>query len=488
MSYPWPPVYNGVLDAQDPGQAYFSRSNLGSPDCITNIPQGTERSACSDCVEPTTIFGSASTDYGIYHCALYTYVTNDFRLGALSEADKNYLITNQVNTSLARAATITSTISTCLAEYCENLGNCKKMNVCSVAELNINGSILDADKVGSCVQSIFASHPEPEVNTDIAGIGILAAYIVQIGIALLIALILLGLVCFRKNDDVNSANQSVEPKQQGASRMKRFHDALLVALVEFLKAQCFLAMAISIAALVLVDSHDSLSMLDQMALVTASGVGILPTTFSLYILATFNPTRKSWFLYGLSLCTWILGFSVALSPHMAALNRRNKITDAWAFDNEFPNACGNASPIHLCYTARRPDLKPEYTFYYTLCLPIMLGLTIWQLSSISRISTFLDAIPIKKPRDTPWFWSVILHLGTIGLFVVPVYLFFKSISDLFSNYTVNSTWSFGQIIAVTVWIPTVAGLVNSFVDGVDVAHTKQLPARYTTQITCNMSS
>lgn len=22
-------------------------------------------------------------------------------------------------------------------------------------------------------------------------------------------------------------------------------------------------------------------------------------------------------------------------------------------------------------------LKPEYTFYYTLCLPIMLGLTVW---------------------------------------------------------------------------------------------------------------
>ena len=48
----------------------------------------------------------------------------------------------------------------------------------------------------------------------------------------------------------------------------------------------FLDIAISIAASILLDSQDSLDMLNQIALVRNSGVGIVPTTFNLYILAT----------------------------------------------------------------------------------------------------------------------------------------------------------------------------------------------------------
>ena len=514
MSHRWSEIYDGVQDAHDSVQAYSSC--LETPDRTGNGLTPNESPRChSSCVDPVTIFGPTGAQFGLFDCVLYTNITNAFRAGSLSGANKTYLTTKHVDTSLAHAADVTSTISTCLSEYCESLDDCKNRNtnVCSAPELSINGSMLDADKVGLCVQSICTSHPGLQANTDIAGIGILAAYIFQIGIALLSALVLLGLVCFKKDDDGHISNgmnsdynalasvtaenpdTSINPRhaqkpREKVSRTKRLYGALLVALVDFLKAQCFLAMAISIAALILLNSKGSLSMLDQMALVTASGVGVLPTTFNLYILATFNPTRKSWFLYVLSLCTWILGFSVALSPQMAALNRRNKLTDLTvspSFDRKFPNACGNISPVNICPAYHQPNLKPEYTFCYALCLPIMLGLTVWQLSSDSRISAFLNTLPIRRPRDFPWFWSTILHLGAMGFFAAPIYLFFKSISDLFTNNAVNTVWSFGQIIAVTVWIPTLTGLVNSYIDGVDGAHNKQLPAGYITMTTPSAS-
>ena len=44
----------------------------------------------------------------------------------------------------------------------------------------------------------------------------------------------------------------------------------------------------------------------------------------------------------------------------------------------------------------------------------------------------------------------------------------------------NMSWGFLQIVAVTIWVPTVAGFINMYVDGVSSAHRKQLPAAYWT--------
>ena len=502
-------IYETVLTAQDPGQAYFSAQgnlsyNLGLPDCLNETAPGTNSSGCpSDCVDPTTIFTPTYNSLNnLYHCAMYTWITRDFRLGSLSETNNTYLAINHVDTSLSHAGAVTSTVSTCLAAYCESLSDCKArhVNPCAASELSINGSVIDSLQTNTCVQAICDSHPQPQANTDIAGIGMLAAYIIQVGLMILSALVLLGLWCAhmkvgqslyqRQPQDhayvgvaAESEDRPVLPtlNETRIPVTKRLEGALLVALVDFLKAQCFLAIAISIAALILVNSQrESLGEINQLALVTASGVCILPTTFNLYLLATFNPTRKSWFLYGLSLWTWVLGYSVALSPQMAALNRLNKVETPYLYDSSFPNACGNFSPLNLCGNFVPPNERPEYTFYYTLCLPVMVGLTVWQTTSISRVSTFFEATFPLKPRGYSWLIHGVLHVAALSFFAVPLYLFFQSISQLFQYGSVSTMWGFGQIVAVTVWIPTVAGFVNSYADGVDRAHTKQLPAGHST--------
>jgi hypothetical protein len=503
MPHGWPNAWEGVLDAQDPVQAYFSDRFAGPPDCITRTTGGSPSPGCpSDCTDPAKVFGDTGAIYSLWRCVIYPTITDHFRQGTLPEANSSYLETNHVDTSLAKAASVTSVISTCAAAFCEYLPGCKQSTIesCSSAVLSINGSMLNIAAMDTCVQAICANHPQPLANSDIAGIGVLTSYLIQVGVTLLsgIILVILAWVFKSRNDKnitqggnyINAANEMSTESQnedreynfrERASKLHRFYDALVVALFEFLGAQCFSSIAISVAALITLNSPTKLDFLDQSALVSAAGVGIIPVTFTLYILATFNPSRRSWYIFTLSLCSWILALSVAFSQQMFNLNRLNQsgVGDEFLSSAEYPNACGNVSPHRMCGLFD-PEFKPEYSFYFALCLPIMLGLVIWQLLSIPRFFHLcISAVRIDFRRSKT-FWYVILHLGALGFFAAPFYLFLKTISSLFSNQSVNTNWSFGQILAIAVWIPTVAGFANSWTDGVDAARTKQLPVRYQT--------
>ncbi|KAF2795368.1 hypothetical protein K505DRAFT_324099 [Melanomma pulvis-pyrius CBS 109.77] len=542
MSHSWSGYIGGVFEAPDPVQAYFNMSSrLWKLNCIDDDASG--RRCVSDCTNVSSITGSLAASNILWECALYPNVTNDFRLGILSEAQNASLITDHVDTSLAKAAAVTSTISSCLSAFCEGLEGCKQKSphVCSASSLSINGSMVNMDTMDICIQSICTSHPQPLTNTDIAGIGIVSSYIIQIGIALLspLALIILKylwkagsrhastscgspireaaeLQAGTKGKDVKAPikhqykaihGQRIEPlegteiqqaletqgdaefeqatESQETSKAPKLYNALISALVEFLKAQCFLAIAVSTAALVVLNSQSQIGLLDATALGATSGISIIPITFNLYILATFNtdrndPKRKSWYLYGLSLCCWILGLCVVLSPQMFKENKQNKSSQTSAttlFDSQYPNACGNASPINICPGSVPPDVHPEYAFYYTLCLPSMIGLTIWQLSTLSYISQPLSALFYKDSRPILLRFRL-LHLFALGFFVAPFCFFFMSIYDLFKYDAVSFEWSFGQIIAI---ILIVTGFVNNLWDGVINTRTKSLPVGYSTR-------
>lgn len=406
MSHSWPSIFDGVLDAPDALSVYFNNTYL------TQTTFYRFSAGWRTCLDPEGLLNPYREPF--WKCVFYPNITNAFRLGLLSESNNTYLVLNNVDKSLATAADVTATVSTCLAAFCETLEDCKNksLNPCSVTALNINGSMLNTDVVDMCVQSICASQPEPKANADIAGIGIIASYIIQTSMVLLSALILVVLVRLLENTnpstslisndldreraELRSENLDQTPHDvhesdsrstsDKSSGIRRFVDALIRALEEFLKAQCFLSISISIAALIALNSQKSLGMVDQLALVKSGGAGILPTTFNFYILASFQPGQKSWYLYILCLSTWISGFSVVFSPQMVLLNKLKTQTGKLDYGYQYPNACGNASPNNICPSSFLSSMKTEYTFYYTLCLPIMFGLTIWQFSSLPLLS------------------------------------------------------------------------------------------------------
>ena len=281
-------------------------------------------------MELATIFNSGGGAHGLLAFAIFANLTHDFRQGLLAEANSSFLVEQTVNTSIARVVEVATTISASLSAYCETLPKCRNEHplACSAAALSIDGPMLNNDALGRCREAICSAHPELLISIDIAGIG------VQVSIVLLCRLVLtittwllqqgtkdraffsddvyvlralLGYDRYRRFEDMLKAIlKRLHPS------LRRFCNTILVALIEFLKALCHFSIAIVIAALVILHGGDSVSPLDRIALEIASGVGTFPVTDNLYLLASFNPSRRSWYLYLLTLCAWNLGFCVTL--------------------------------------------------------------------------------------------------------------------------------------------------------------------------------
>ena len=445
----------------------------------------------SKCADTSTVFSENRGEGWAYiqYCIRYTKLTNEYRANVLSTADRSCVDDSHVDTSVATAVRVVDTIVPCLTAYCEASTACKTQDPfpCYQESLATDGTLLNMDTVDSCMDQICASHPALRANQDIAGIGMIASYIIQTGIALLIALSLFFLTIRSQNRKASMATNlqiwsrdghsesSAEPVHDALGKHK-LYKSLRQALVAFLLAQNFLALAISIAALQTLNSPGVLGPLDEVALGSASGSVILPTVFGLYTLASFYRGSQSWYLFTLSLLVWVLGFSIALGPQMLRLSAQNRSTSLlYAKNAESPQVCGNVPPYSICPNALPPDLHPEYAFYYTLCLPVILGLTIWQLSSLNSFSSLLNRILPKNFR-AKWqrLLFLMMHLGAVGFLAAPSYFFFQSISDLLSNDAVNMTWGFGQIVAILATVPTVVEFVHTYVENNRSPHVRRI--------------
>ena len=453
----------------------------------------------SHCADTNAIFSVADTGGGqgyITYCAYYTELTNDYCANSLSAANRSCLDDQHLDTSLATATNIVATIVPCLTAYCEGSAACKKQNTfpCLQSSLADNGAVLKINAVTSCMNQICDGHPALQANQDIAGIGMVASYIIQTGIAFSIALALLCLAVRPKarNDRTGSEHQvwstnDVSKTNAGTDRKylesHKLYESLYMALTAFILSQDFLAFAISIAALQALNTSGDLGSIDEVALGSASGSVLFPTTIGLYTLASFYRESQSWYLFTLTATVWILGFVIVLGPQMVRLSAQNRSAKPlYAITTGSPRVCGSAPPFRVCGDSAPPNLHPEYAFYYTLCVPVMLGLTIWQLSSLESCAGPLNRF---LPRSFRKKWQnpllLITHLGAVGFLTAPCYFFFQSISDLLSNDAVNTTWAFGQIVAVLATVPTVIEFLHTHFENMRPSHVRKANPRFLTR-------
>ena len=284
-------------------------SGPDSTDCVrAAFGGGTWGPGVSKCADISTIFSEISRGSRGYiqYCSHYTKLTNDYRTNILSTADRSCLNDNHVDTSTATAKNVVDTIVPCLTAYCEDSTGCKTQNLfpCLQESLVINGTMLRNDTIGSCIDQICTNHPTLQANSNIADIDIIASYIAQTGIALLIALTLLFLTIWPeiRNAPMTTNHQSwstykhSKPSPQpipDALKKNELYESLHQTLIAFLLAQNFLALTISIATLQTLNSSRALGTLDETALESASGSIILPTAFELYTLASFYRESQS---------------------------------------------------------------------------------------------------------------------------------------------------------------------------------------------------
>ena len=268
------------------------------------------------------------------------------------------------------------------------------------------------------------------------------------------------------------------------------HDRLVKALVDFQKAQCFFMLAIQIAAQVVQQKGElepsNLQQLYKTFVVirSVSISGFLPITFTLF--ALYSAGKTSWFLIILSGITIIMSavtqFSLSsFSPSERELKHLNTLPG--------PTTCGNQDPSVYCLrTISTGELyidlstgswgASEIFGFCTLIFVLLILYQLWisEYKLAMKASSWLMTVgPIERATAyttakiaAPRLQEVCLRLGlnlwetftkVVNIAVLAVYIscfvvFMINLRALKSpefDIIDTSSWSFGQIVAITVW-------------------------------------
>lgn len=207
--------------------------------------------------------------------------------------------------------------------------------------------------------------------------------------------------------------------QQAKERLGRHLEALTSALIEFQKSQCFFAATLQIAALIVIPSYlAQVHSKDQILLNLAAANAFSPIMVTLAHI-DFLGGRNSWYILFLSTVTFMLGSATYWdsSPTLTG-----SPIDAMLFytNPAAPLAsCGNVQPFAPCYMRNEffeHDLWPVIgAVYYKL--PEKTGLAVWIISlAILFYRTVFKVLSIRQNklramRQIRDIWSKIMVAG-----------------------------------------------------------------------------
>ncbi|KAH8716908.1 hypothetical protein GQ44DRAFT_624669, partial [Phaeosphaeriaceae sp. PMI808] len=273
----------------------------------------------TNCSDAKAVFGDSSSGIAnggilynaplnFWNCAFYPNLTRDFRIGRLGNKNQTFL--REVDLNNGTSANITSFLSTCLVAYCENSDSCKTPS-CTKSQLVVNGTMLMASSVDACLDEICNNDAMKFSNPDIMGIGAMASYVIQFGIAILGFSSLVICICALR---VVLLNNNSRPRPEIVKKVIRIQtviETLMITLDEFQRAQCCFAIATNIASIVFLrNGPNALTQQDQKAVAIASAAGMTPNTMVLTALIALNE-QLSALTFSLSFIAWV--FSVHVS-------------------------------------------------------------------------------------------------------------------------------------------------------------------------------
>ena len=258
---------------------------------------------------------------------------------------------------------------------------------------------------------------------------------------------------------------------------------LATALLDFHRAQCYFITAIEIAVLVLASqaygdfkNNEPPAVFDILLALPLSLNGIVPVAFSLSCIALYS--RLSWHIILLStvpiaLSTgalastniWILRISDAFGPDMLSVNNAGV---AYQFVRNFTVVVCGSSSGNLENVPDRRDIRFAIIWLiYTYCIAWALWCLLMQIFKnsmkeslgarvLAGLKNSCSGRLQSVSRNQLAAYGYAISLVVWGLcFVYHFYLY-----SLFTRSNlVSGEWSFGQIIAVTAWIPSIVELL-----------------------------
>ena len=255
------------------------------------------------------------------------------------------------------------------------------------------------------------------------------------------------------------------------------------ALLDFHKAQCYFIAAIEIAALVLASqAHGDFkknappAVFDILLTLPISLNGIVPVVFSLSCIALYS--RLSWHIVLLSMIPialstgslaltyiWILRISAAYGWDM--INAQNAGVDQTYTVKFTPILCGSKSGNMDKVLDRRDIRFAAIWLVYCYCIAWALWCLLTQsIKNLDKESLGARVLARSRSFGTgrlkPTSRNKVAACGYAMLLVLWG-LCFAYHFYLYSLFTrsklVSGQWSFAQIIAVTVWIPSIVELL-----------------------------
>ncbi|KAK5174670.1 uncharacterized protein LTR77_001752 [Saxophila tyrrhenica] len=355
---------------------------------------------------------------------------------------------------------------------------------------------------------------------DIGGIGVYASYITQVAIVLAAWLYSNALLFFTRRSTSRKLGQDSDQEHdqqtnRRARKAKLQYSALVHGLVEYQKAQCYFTITLQGASMLALSGDGTIfeavtySQIDSAIslLGDVAATAVVCLTFGLYIL--HKARRRSEYVTTttlvatiFALVTWILTRTKLGNLQPRALPNTN-----------LPSCGGRATPLRFCHTDRSVVLPTMIEApLIACCLSLLLFLVGKQVtkpisklyarytqttqkpsndqhrlparsSTLNRQSSFYPALT-KALSYYHYAAEIIVVLAAIIMLIRlinPDYLnmiwFLNSKPTVFHDLQ-DSQWSFGQIIAVTIWAPPLIEYVRCAIKGVDEANEHRFVAPY----------
>lgn len=478
--------FNDFDTYNHPEFSYTSTAHAKTPNAgVLNYFNDTS-SGRANCTDAATVFGSTPPDaaqINLWSCTLYLNLTRDLREGHLPNKSRAIVLENHTDASIATSTSVTSFISTCLVAWCDNSEACGK-TACMPSETVINGTLLSAASVDTCLDSICGV--KRVSSPDFAGIGVITSIFIQLTITSLIPIALLfchiALSKFYKKQDILSEKTSSNLSTKIRS-LRSLQDSLLISLDEFQRAQCCFAIAIAIASLItLYNGHGKVTRIDRNAITLASFAGTLPTIVVFGTLLLYKSHDMAYTTL-LTSFTWILSLITGYLPLT-----RNIGEMPYTYIGAQPAACGGQPPIHVCKEWGVESSVEQFNWVASIlsaitmaslalryCLPLIFKFYLdhvpdWWRERVARfpkplhfsighyVPEKLRPVSVRKALRAFVYLAVITSMVNCGVYVFMILAYIEKRS-------MHTEWSFGQVVAVEVWLPTILSFVNDCVYG-----------------------
>ncbi|KAI9155684.1 hypothetical protein HJFPF1_08273 [Paramyrothecium foliicola] len=445
------------------------------------------------CNDTALLFASPESFYNCAALAAISYGLGEGHIYTINdEAERNAsVIMGSGSIADFDSRPVVNSFITCAKEACDEDGLAESCSS-SITSLSVGQS--SPRQVFDAMEQFCPELPA-DINPDIFGPGVLISYILQVCFSTMLYALLKAFNIF-----VGYTQKPVQAKPgrramtlnrietiiwRDSSGLSRTSIAIATTLVEFQEAQCWFVFAVQISSIlaIVVNSEDSGSHWGELIMNAATAYHVsLNGVLCIFLIQVclHNEGIRNWHTF--------LGFFVEYL--LAAVATGQKVSWKAAFElfrgqGSLESCGGNPSPRTYCATTKGAE-GYQLTFFPH---PLFYKIVFLTLNTITIVTLVADQLawtmrrhhrtrhirigrhrmgrwpdgPSKKHwvRFKAWFWRS-LELA----YVVTSILYLVSLLQVVNADSFGSSkWTYGQIIAMTVWGPVIVKLFDLIISG-----------------------